>query len=118
MISRQRKLRPELALSAELVADSAQYNEASRERAAGSSCAAGCHPSRSTAQNGPVRAAHGIASGGSDPLRYRSACAHAIFYDVTYTQRQPVEQKLWDVHVRVNYRFKKLMRMVSGELAR
>lgn len=43
--------------------------------------------------------------------QYRSACAHVIFCDVKYTQRQPVEQKLWDFHLTVNHRFKKLMRM-------
>lgn len=42
---------------------------------------------------------------------YRNACAQVIFHDVTYTQRKFVEQKLWDAHVKVNYRFKKLMRM-------
>ena len=105
-----------LALSAGLVTDDAQGNEANRKGPAGSSRAPQCHPSRSVALYGPVSGTHGIASSGINIPRYRSACAHVIFYDATFTQRQPVEQKLWDVHVRVNYRFKKLMRMVRGGL--
>lgn len=48
----------------------------------------------------------------ADNASYRIAAGRVIFYDVSFIERQLVEQKLWETHVRVNDGFKKVLNLV------